>query len=341
MTNSTKKRHRILVVAPLSEEWRWLEDYFGPEVCSWTFLTGERYQRGRKGALALGWRAAWAARRHDVVATHGPWIVLFTAVFMRLLGCRRPILAFTFNHGNGIFFSGPFRRLARFALPHVSMFVTHSTYEREIYSKAYNIPPEKIAFTHWAVAAPLRKNDVVPYLPPDEPFVCCIGRNNRNLPLFLEAVEQAGVHAVLICRKGQAEGLPIPEKVILREDVSQAECDEVLARASACVVPLRDDSTGAGHMTLVTALHFGTPIVAPRRRVLEDYVIDGVTGLVPEDDSAQALAATLLRVLADETEGGKLRTSSATFAAEHLSEESAARFLSSVLATVGDQIETT
>jgi hypothetical protein len=52
-----------------------------------------------------------------------------------MLGVRTPHLAFTFNHGNGRFFEGPFLRLARYALPTVSCFVTHSTVETRLLSE--------------------------------------------------------------------------------------------------------------------------------------------------------------------------------------------------------------
>lgn len=328
---NSEHEKRILVVAPIEKSWRWLSGYFKEQPLRWTFLTGKTYGRGRKGHLILGLRAAFSARNHDVVTTQGPWVALFTSAFMRVIRVRKPFLAFTFNHGNGIFFTGIFLRLARWALPLVDVFVTHSSYERRLLSEKYGIPIEKILFTHWAVAPPKTGRDKVNYVTREDNFVCCIGRNNRDLKTFLDAVRKTGVRAVLICPAGQVETLSIPETVILRTDVSLSECEEVMEKAMASVIPLIDDSTGAGHMTIVISLHYGTPVIVTDSPVLTDYVIEGKTGYFVEPRSSEDLARTIQRLTDDSDLRAALRQSSIEFAEEKLSETQAADFLARTL----------
>lgn len=328
--NANNKK-RILIVAPLEKSWRWLTGYFKEKPIHWTFLTGEIYMKGRKGSVALAMRAALVARRHDIIITHGPWFALFTATFMKLILVKRPLAAFTFNHGNGLFFTGIFLRIAKWALPSVSFFVTHSNYERHFLSEKYGIPIEKILFTHWAVAPPEVGRNIVNYIKKEDNYVCCIGRNNRDLKTFLAAVKKTGVPAVLICRADQVAGLDIPETVVLRTDVSLAECEEVMEKAMASVIPLIDNSTGAGHMTIVISLHYGTPVIATNSPVLTDYVIDGETGYFVEPRSSDDLALAISRLKNDPDHRAALRQSSKKFAEENLSEEHAADFLAQVL----------
>ncbi|WP_040611059.1 glycosyltransferase family 4 protein [Oceaniovalibus guishaninsula] len=320
---------RVLVVSALSERWTWLSRHFDPARFRWTFLTcGEG--TGRAALMRLSLRAARAARGHDVVATHGPWTALFVAAALRALRVRRPHLAFTFNHGNGIFFRGPFLALARRVLPATDLFVTHSRHERGLLSRKYGIPVERIAFTHWAVAPPPQRP--APDYLPQGPFVCCIGRNNRDLPTFIEAVRLARIPAVLICGAGQADGLDLPPGLVLRSDVPFDECDAVLDRALASVVPLIDDSTGAGHMTVVTSLHYGTPVIGTQGPILSDYVIDGETGLTVPRGSPQALADAIAALRDDPARRAALSGSCRAFAAAHLSQDCAIAFLDKVLA---------
>lgn len=328
---NSEPEKRILVVAPIEKSWRWLSQYFDGQALRWTFLTGKMYERGRKGHLILALRAAFAARKHDVITTHGPWVALFTAVFMRILCVRKPFLAFTFNHGNGIFFTGIFLRLARRVLPSVDVFVTHSSYERRLLSEKYGIPIEKILFTHWAVAPPEAGRSRIDYFTKEDEFVCCIGRNNRDLKTFLDAVGKTGVRAVLICPADQVEALDIPETVVLRSDVSLDECEEVMEKAMASVIPLIDDSTGAGHMTIVISLHYGTPVIATDSPVLTDYVIEGETGYFVEPKSSDDLARTIQLLRDDPGLRAALRQSSTEFAEENLSEVQAADFLARTL----------
>ena len=92
---------------------------------------------------------------------------------------------------------------------------------------------------------------------------------------FLEAVRKTGIRAVLICRANLVDELDVPESVVLRTDVSLAECEEVMEKAMASIIPLIDNSTGAGHMMFVTSLHYGTPVIANNIPVLTDYIIEG------------------------------------------------------------------
>ena len=320
------ENNRILVVTPSpNESWTWLSHHFAPGRYRWTFLRADAVHKGRSALIPHAFKAARSARQHDLVVTFGPWLTLFTATFMLALRVRRPHLAFTFNHGNGRFFSGPFLALARMVLPTVSAFVTHSRYERSLLGKKYGIPERKMLFTHWAVAVPETGRRSVDYVP-DGQYVCCIGRNNRDLLTFVEAVRKTDIEAILICNPGQAEGLDLPNTVTLRTDVPVAECQEVMDRAMATVVPLVDDTTGAGHMTIVASLLCGTPVIATDSPVLSDYVIEDRTGALVERGSSDALAAAIKRLQRDPELRDRLRASSRAFAMEHLTEASAAEF---------------
>ncbi|MGY6634923.1 MAG: glycosyltransferase family 4 protein [Alkalilacustris sp.] len=320
---------RILVSVPFAGGWTWLSRYFEGEPYCWTFLRADLLRAGRKGLIPHAFRTARRARHFDLVVTHGPWLCLFTVLFMRVLGRRQPLLAFTFNHGNGKFFAGPFLWLARRVLPNVALFVTHSEMEREIFAGLYGIPRDRIRFTHWAVAAPpaMDRAEEVSRLP----YVCCIGRNNRDFDTFIAAVSRSGIRGILICGAGQLKGREIPDAVSVRFDVPKAECDAVMAQALATVVPLRDDSTGAGHMTIVTSLLLGTPVIATDSPAVRDYVHEGETGLLVPRGSAEAMAAAI-RKLADDAAGREVLSQSAlAFARQHLTEERAAAFLRGVL----------
>lgn len=332
MKKAQTLKARILVATPFDDEWTWLSEYFEDQPYEWKFHRADLLSKGRKGLILHAATTAILAKRHDLLITHGPWLTLFTAAFTRLFRVRTPHFAFTFNHGNGLFFTGIFLRLAYFALPTVSRFVTHSTAETQMLAEKYKQPSSNFLFTHWAARCPPRGRRALDYLDFDEPFVCCIGRNNRDLGTFIEAVRNSGVRAVLICRKGQADGYSLPARMTLREDVTMSECDEVLERAAASVVPLLDDSTGAGHMTIVTSLLLGTPVIATRSPLLSDYVRDGETGILVERGSIEELSSAFRVLLGNGDLAAALRKSTAEFSDAYLTEPRAAEFLCKMLA---------
>ena len=263
--------------------------------------------------------------------THGPWLALFTAAFLRLLRIDRPLLAFTFNHGNGRFFSGPFLTLARRVLPSVAAFVTHSEYERQIFVRLYRIPEERIHFTHWAVAPPEINPDASQSLGQDSGFVCCIGRNNRDLPTFIEAVRRSAIPGIIVCGAGQIADGDLPSNLTVLTDIPKAKCDAIMAMAFATVVPLRDDSTGAGHMTIVTSLLLGTPVIATDSPVVTDYIREGETGLLVKRGSAQALTDAFIRLRDEPGLHSALAEGGRRFAQDNLTEAVAVRFLRGLL----------
>lgn len=322
---------KILIVAPFGPEWKWVSSYFDAENYQWTFHTKPVLEGGRKALIILALQAVKKIRINDIVIVHGPWLTLFVSLVMRLLLIKKPILSFTFNHGNGIFFSGLPLMLAKKSLSNVDFFVTHSSFERKLLSEKYNIPFENIGFTHWAIRPPKSGRSLVEYLPPGKPFVCCIGRNNRDISTFLKAIEKTGVHAVLICGAGQVSQFDVPSHVQVRCDVTSAECEEVMEKALATIVPLIDESTGAGHMTVVSSLHYGTPVIGTEGPILSDYLIENVTGLSVPFGSSDAIAKAILKLLADTDFRDRLTSSSVAFAVKHLSEKSAADYLGFVL----------
>ena len=318
---------KILVATAFDGNWRWLERHFEEDSYIWTFHRKDLLHLGRKALVRHAMQAAWRARQHDVIVTHGPWLTLFTAFFLKIFMVRRPHLAFTFNHGNGIFFEGLMLRLARWVLPTVDYFVTHSTYECALLSEKYGIPIERMQFTHWAVDYPDQHAAILG----DEPYVCCIGRNNRDFPSFIEALEQTGVKGVIVCRKSDADFQDLPDNVTVYSDLSLQECQALTQHALASVIPLIDDSTGAGHMTIVMSLLYGTPVIVTDSAVVSDYAIAEKTALLVPRGDPDALANSILLLKESICMQVNLRRSCLEFANENLTETAAAAFLRKML----------
>jgi glycosyltransferase involved in cell wall biosynthesis len=324
-------RCSILVVATIDDGWTWLSSYFNRDGYRWSFHKGNLLAGGRRAWLRHALGAARIARNYDLVVSHGPWLTLFLACGLWLFRCRTPHIAYTFNHGNGRFFTGAFLWVARRALRSVDFFVTFSTLERHIYARAYAIPIEKIGFTHWAVQKPTRGDSLPSYLRAGEDYVACLGRNNRDFPTLLQAVAGLPTRVVVICGAGQLDGLPVPANVVVRTDVSAAECDQVLDHCLASIVPILDDSRGVGHMTIVSALLRGVPLIVTRSAGIEDYVQDGANALLVDRGSVEDLRSAITRIAADPELRARLSRSALAFADTWLTEAAAARYLDKVL----------
>jgi glycosyltransferase involved in cell wall biosynthesis len=82
---------------------------------------------------------------------------------------------------------------------------------------------------------------------------------------------------------------------------SNAECRELMARASVVIAPSRARETFG--LVLVEAMAAGVPAVAAGHGGFVDIVDHGVTGLLHRPDDAESLAECIDRILGDEGYG--------------------------------------
>lgn len=61
---------------------------------------------------------------------------------------------------------------------------------------------------------------------------------------------------------------------------------EMMAQAEFVVVPLKPGAFPHGHTTVVEALRLGKPVISTQSASVEDYVIDGQTGLLVQAGQA-------------------------------------------------------
>jgi glycogen synthase len=88
-----------------------------------------------------------------------------------------------------------------------------------------------------------------------------------------------------------------------RPDVTEEEKAALLASASVVLYPSRAESFG---MVFLEAWCFGVPVVGCRAGAVADVIADGVTGLLIAPGDAEALAASVSRLLDDPAEARRL-----------------------------------
>jgi glycosyltransferase involved in cell wall biosynthesis len=326
---------KILVVTPFDEtEWTWFGGGFGDGAYAWEFRNLALFGKRPWAWLAAAWRVAREAPAHDLLITHHPYMTFYLALALKLARVAMPHYAFSFNHGNGRFFRGLMRKLAVEAFREVRGFVVYSQQEKRIYGDYYRIPRERFSFSHWAVQPPDVGGEQPAYLERLGPYVCCMGRNNRDFELFLEAVRELGVPAVVVSKTGRLDPRRMPSNVMLRCDIPEKEAFQILARSVLSVVPLKDASTGAGHITVVTAMQLGIPQVITRLPTVSDYFVDGTHGLFVEPGSKASLREAIARVWSQPEERRRMSEAARAFADRWLCEDASRRHLQQYLEAI-------
>lgn len=238
-----------------------------------------------------------------LAARHRPEIVVAFEYYCAFFSC----LAFGWRRDTKVIVIGmnQSRRLLRFGIRIVDrvinrifgqlrLVVVHSKAEKRQFSDLHAIADDRFAFAHWGYDLP---SFVPPAAGPEgAPPVCMIGRNNRDYACLIEASALGPFGALIVAPS--YSGLPDrPSKeVTALFDIPMQDCIAHMSVAKVNVVALADASRGAGHITLVSAMHLGKPQVVTDVEPVSDYVFHGFNALLVPSGDARMLAEATTRL---------------------------------------------
>lgn len=247
--------------------WREWRDYLGHAVAAWR-------QAGRADGPGAG------------VVSWFPQLALCLGLIKRLTFSRRPLVAWCFNLGEA--YGGWRGRLARLALAPVDIFVVHSRAEAALYARWLRLPRERFIFVPLSV-------EVLPEpgAAADEPFVLSMGSARRDYATLAGALATLGLPGVIVAGPHALAGVDLPAGLEVRRNLPIAACHDLARRARVNVLPISNDGTASGQVTLIEAMMLGKAVVATRCPGTEDYVVHGETGLLVQPNDADGLALAI------------------------------------------------
>lgn len=200
-----------------------------------------------------------------------------------------------------------------------TLVVVHSIREAHLFAVLHQMPEERFVFSHWGYDLP--ESESSRFSNSEKPYFCLIGRNNRDVETFCKAVNLAGVRGLAILPGYIQLQTEIEQTLEIYRDLPLADCIDCIRHAAANVTLLRDDDRGAGHITVVTALHLGVPQIHSDVAVLREYLPDSRFSTPVPIGDAEAVAEAMRTVL--QTEQVELVDLRRSFAREWLSHERA------------------
>lgn len=296
---------RIINCAEIADiHWRFLQEQLPDLDADWVFFSANRRSALEKtiakpnlARIRACFSAAWAAKRHPnaLIISHLPRATLWTAFFCKLLNCNARHLAFSFNFTS---LPGGFNKfLMKKLFKSIDRFVVYSRNEIDTYAAYFQIDRARIDFLRWEMDLPASVE--TPGLP--EKYVCSVGGEGRDYQTLMEAARQApDINFVVVTRHYNIPPSPLPPNVIVLVDVAVENFWSIVKKCRFVVIPLRDEKTNCGHITLVGSLMLGRPIVATRSDGIADYVDDDRNALLVEPQNAVALRQAIEKLWRDE-----------------------------------------
>ena len=281
---------------------------------------------------ASSWRQgtrAWRQSRGGVIITF-PQLAFVAGLRQRLARNHKPLVAWAFNVGS--LYGGAKRTAARTAFADIERFVVHSRGEIARYAEWLRLPAERFNFVHFQRA----RFEIAEREDPQRPFVLAMGSAHRDYATFLEAVRQSRLPTLVIAASHALKDLEVPSNVAVQVGLTPHQCRVLAKRATVTVVPVLNEETASGQVTVVEAMRMGRPVIATRCMGTEDYLQHGVTGLLVHPRDVQALRAAIELLWSDADLRAKLGENAERFAEQFCSDETAGAALGRIL----DEIET-
>jgi glycosyltransferase involved in cell wall biosynthesis len=181
----------------------------------------------------------------------------------------------------------------RLAARSVRRFVVWASHEVEDYVRVFGLPPEKVTYVPFHTTLHDYEYEVR-----DDGYVFAGGNFDRDYATLIEAVRPLDVPTwIATTRPEQLTGVKVPAHVRV-EGTSHAGFRQAMAAARMVVVPMKKGLLhSGGQQTCLNAMFLGKPTIAIGRRWAEDFIRDGVNGIIVDFEDVTGLQTAIHWVL--------------------------------------------
>lgn len=174
--------------------------------------------------------------------------------------------------------------LLRVALPGIDFFYTTSEKEKEIYSRRFNIHPDRMAFYPMTPAAYLLEKKTYP----KGEYLLSYGNSDRDYDSLIKAVRHQPIQTVIVSKTYQPVH-PLPPQIVLIREKPWDELLALIGSSRMVILPLQSYWVAAGQTAMLETLALGRPLVITANMSTIEYAIDGKTALFFDAGDVQKL----------------------------------------------------
>jgi glycosyltransferase involved in cell wall biosynthesis len=181
-----------------------------------------------------------------------------------------------------------FKRLQKFGINSVDCVIVPTDYERQFYKNSLKLPLNRIYHCPHGVYDPLIDNNVRTF----GGYIFSGGRSGRDYGTLVNAVNGLDIPLIINARSFNLGGITLPPNVKCNPILPVDQYRDLNLGARFVVVPLQALSEAVGITAALDAMAAGKAVIASRVSGIDEYVIDGETGvIVSPGDSLQMRVA--------------------------------------------------
>ena len=322
---------------------RWLADFVPDQGDGFHAVPATyTHDRSRPATGLAGWAdyfrhgsAAWrTARNHpgpSGILTCFPQLPLAIGLRKRFSKRKIPLVAWTFNLGT--LPGGARRRLAIAGLSSVDRFIVHSRAEIAACSEWLELPPSRFEFV------PLQRGmcQVTVSEDRDSPFVLAMGSAHRDYRLLFSVLGEIGYRTIVVAAPHALAGLQVPSNVEVRSGLTIDQCHELIQRARVNVIPVANQTTASGQVTLLDAMMYARPAIITSCPASVDYVRHGHDAWLVRAGDHDDMKASIQQLWDDEPLRLAMGSAARLTVTQQFSDEAVGRVLGRVLQQVGSR----
>lgn len=173
---------------------------------------------------------------------------------------------------------------------YIDRFICFAKEECDYYSEMFGIDKSKFVFI------PLGKAETNNIPVSDEGYIFATGRSNRDYDFLVNTLKETKCTLVIACDTYHPTITLQNVKVL--NDCHGSQMLNLMAKCHCVVCPLKDLKTSSGQLVVLQAMALGKPVICTKADGIKDYVDDGITGFLIDNDKEGWMAA--LRKLYDD-----------------------------------------
>ena len=164
--------------------------------------------------------------------------------------------------------------------------------EAEVYAKRLRVPLGRFRFIPW------HTNVLEPRMsPPVADYLFAAGRTGRDWRTLAVALQGISTPVTVVCSRPEATNIPFPENVTVLTDIPYHRYRELLEGAKVVLVPLEPHTYSSGQVVILEAMALGKPVITTRVLGTEDYIDDGLDGMLVSPGNPAELRDAIVRML--------------------------------------------
>lgn len=153
-----------------------------------------------------------------------------------------------------------------------------SSYEAEYYSRLLSVPKKLFSFCHMGLNLDITKITIS-----KGDYFVSAGRSNRDYKFLISCFEKLPfLKLIIVCDTLSVKKLP--ENISILTKCFGNDYHQLISNSFSVIISLDDNPISSGQLVALEAINLHKPIIVTKNPGIEDYVKNGINGLVINKD---------------------------------------------------------